>query len=228
MNDFLHQPQGDGILWRPPQKPDFSKMPVNEVANYNTAEALDYFWAHKDFAEYFTPQRMMHYDTVNGYLGRSLTQQIDRVVDFGCGCGQMLAHILPWLESDVLYIGMDYATSAIEYSQKHVPQALFIRGDILDNGLPSASYDLALCIEVLEHITDYRKALTEMLRVLKPGGAFVLTVPNALVDFGAPYHVNFWTQEAIVNLLSEYGEIIHHEMIMDNNSTLVHVRKAAE
>lgn len=209
---------------------DFSQMPVNEVANYNTAEALDYFWAHKDFSEYFTPQRMKHYETVAAYIidkhlrGGSII--CDEIIDFGCGCGQML-NALQSMRPE-RWVGIDYAMSAIEYAQKHTEGCTFIRGDILDNGLPSFSYDLALCIEVLEHITDYRKALTEMFRVLKPGGAFVLTVPNALLDLGAPYHVNFWQQDDIVRLLAEYGEVVHHEMIMDNASTLVHVRKATQ
>lgn len=208
---------------------DFSAMPINEVANFNTAEALDYFWAHKDFSEYFTPQRMKHYGVVAGYIEKFYgLASLSRVVDFGCGCGQMIYELFWWQNVGVGYIGIDYAPSALNYAQDLVGAAHFIRGDILDNGLPSESYDLALCIEVLEHITDYPKALAEMFRVLKPGGSFVLTVPNAVLDRGAPYHVNFWTQGEIVLLLAGYGEIVHHEMIMDDNSTLVHVRKAAK
>lgn len=205
---------------------DFSAMPINEVANYNTAEALDYFWAHKDFSEYFTPQRMKHYEVVVSYLYTILDTLNDRIiVDFGCGCGQMASTIDH--NNYTRWLGIDYASSAIAYAQSHSRFATFIRGDILDNGLPSESYDLALCIEVLEHITDYGKALAEMFRVLKVGGSFVLTVPNAVLDRGAPYHVNFWTQGEIVLLLAGYGEIVHHEMIMDDNSTLVHVRKVS-
>lgn len=207
---------------------DFSAMPINEVANYNTPEALDYFWAHKDFSEYFTPQRMKHYEVVNNYISKAdISRSIKYAIDFGCGCGQMLSMLRYLGYPSKILVGIDYAQSAIDYAQAHARTELYIRGNILDNGLPSASYDLALCIEVLEHITDYPKALTEMFRVLKPGGSFVLTVPNAVLDRGAPYHINFWTQGEIVLLLAGYGEIIHHEMIMDDNSTLVHVRKVS-
>ena len=205
---------------------DFSAMPINEVANYNTPEALDYFWAHKDFSEYFTPQRMKHYEVVAEYLLDNLGLKSMSLIDFGCGCGQLIS-ILVNRSMLARLVGLDYATSAIGIAQRSNPYSTFIRGDILDNGLPSESYDLALCIEVLEHITDYPKALAEMFRVLKPGGSFVLTVPNAVLDYGAPYHVNFWTQGEIVLLLAGYGEIVHHEMIMDDNSTLVHVRKVS-
>ena len=42
---------------------------------------------------------------------------------------------------------------------------------------PTASLDAAISLDVLEHVPDYRAALREFGRVLKPGGVLVLTVP---------------------------------------------------
>jgi len=42
------------------------------------------------------------------------------------------------------------------------------------------SFDLVTCTEVIEHIEHYRETLREMHRVLKPGGALVVTTPNIL------------------------------------------------
>lgn len=49
----------------------------------------------------------------------------------------------------------------------------------LNNALPMAdsSYDNVICFNTLEHIYNDKKLLMEILRVLKPGGRFVITVP---------------------------------------------------
>lgn len=45
---------------------------------------------------------------------------------------------------------------------------------------PDASFDLVSCTEVIEHLRDFRGALREMHRVLRPGGVLVLSTPNVL------------------------------------------------
>ena len=75
------------------------------------------------------------------------------------------------------------------------PRACDYRGDLLAvEGLtadvanlntdplpyPDSSFDLVTCTEVIEHLEDYRAALREMARVLRPGGVLVVTTPNVL------------------------------------------------
>ena len=53
----------------------------------------------------------------------------------------------------------------------------------LDNAsLPYAddSFDFVTCVEVVEHLENYRHLLREAYRVLKPGGLFIVTTPNIL------------------------------------------------
>jgi SAM-dependent methyltransferase len=52
-----------------------------------------------------------------------------------------------------------------------------VRMDITDIQYPDASFDVILCSHVLEHVTDDRRAMRELHRVLKPGGWAVLLVP---------------------------------------------------
>ena len=49
--------------------------------------------------------------------------------------------------------------------------------DITRTGLPEGSYDVVMANHVLEHIPDDRLAMRELLRLLKPGGVALLTVP---------------------------------------------------
>ena len=52
-----------------------------------------------------------------------------------------------------------------------------VQMDITAIGQPDASYDAIVCNHVLEHIPDDRKAMSELYRVLKPGGFAILQVP---------------------------------------------------
>jgi SAM-dependent methyltransferase len=52
-----------------------------------------------------------------------------------------------------------------------------IFADITDLGFPDESFDLIVSSDVLEHVPELEKALGETMRVLKPGGAHLFTVP---------------------------------------------------
>jgi SAM-dependent methyltransferase len=49
--------------------------------------------------------------------------------------------------------------------------------DIQDTGLPAGSWDLVVCNHVLEHVDDFRLALRELHRILRPGGSLVCSFP---------------------------------------------------
>ncbi len=76
--------------------------------------------------------------------------------------------------------------SDIEHAYlKHAQTALAETGnvslvidDITDSELPQHSFDLILCSEVVEHITNSQAAITQMRRLLKPGGVLVLSTPQ--------------------------------------------------
>ena len=64
---------------------------------------------------------------------------------------------------------------------------LGIRNESLTNlTFADDSFDYLLCFDVLEHIPDFEKALTECFRVLKPGGRFIFSVP---FDLNSPENI---------------------------------------
>ena len=69
------------------------------------------------------------------------------------------------------YMGIDRFTPGHSY-----PPAT-IHGDIENLDLEDESQDLVICLHVLEHVDDDRRSLSEMRRVLKPGGIAVLAFP---------------------------------------------------
>lgn len=52
-----------------------------------------------------------------------------------------------------------------------------LKVDIEDTGMDSGEWDLVICNHVLEHVNDYRKALIELRRILKPGGVLICSFP---------------------------------------------------
>lgn len=65
---------------------------------------------------------------------------------------------------------------------------LDIVSDITSIPRPDASFDAIMCTEVLEHVPDPVAAITELNRLLKPGGHLLLTAPFASLTHFAPYH----------------------------------------
>ncbi len=65
---------------------------------------------------------------------------------------------------------------------------LNIVSDITEIPLPSESIDAVLCTEVIEHVPDPTAAVTEMARLLRPGGRLFLTAPLRSGLHQMPYH----------------------------------------
>jgi ubiquinone/menaquinone biosynthesis C-methylase UbiE len=101
------------------------------------------------------------------------------VLDCGCGYGFTL-NVLNAL-TEARLVGLDLVTERVLEVRQRFPRERVgvVQGSA--NALPfaSESFDKAVCSEVLEHLPDDRAALHELYRVLKPGGAIVLTVPSA-------------------------------------------------
>ena len=52
------------------------------------------------------------------------------------------------------------------------------KGSILDIPYKDNTFDVLICIDVLEHIKDHEKAISELYRVLREGGLLLIHVPN--------------------------------------------------
>ncbi len=80
-----------------------------------------------------------------------------------------------------------------------------IIGDMTKSDLPSESFDLAISVEVLEHVQDDEKFVSEVCRVLKPGGRFIMTTPNGdFVENKNPDHKRHYKRQQLNGLLEKY------------------------
>lgn len=112
-----------------------------------------------------------------------------------------------------------------------------IRADLTTIPLKSANFDAIICIHVLEHVTDDQAAITEMYRVLRPGGWALISVPIRLdrttyedpsitspaerkVAFGETSHVR-WYGHDFVDRLENAGFEVRMDSADDLDPDLV-------
>ncbi len=99
-----------------------------------------------------------------------------KILDIGCGVGSLLKRV-PRTSSQKLF-GIDIAPKLIEEAGKANPDADVRVGDAEALPYESGMFDVVFMTEVLEHMLDFDKAVSELVRVLKPGGTAIVTVPN--------------------------------------------------
>ncbi|HEY7634509.1 MAG TPA: class I SAM-dependent methyltransferase [Gemmatimonadales bacterium] len=95
-----------------------------------------------------------------------------RLLDFGCGTGGNVATLAAMGE----VIGLEPDPGAVELARSR-GGALYCRGSGTALPFASESFDGVVASDVLEHIGDDSSAVGEILRVLRPGGKLVFTVP---------------------------------------------------
>ena len=96
-----------------------------------------------------------------------------RILDLGCSGGLLAEKLRP---EGHFVVGVD--TSEVPGVRERTDA--FVAAD-LENGIPQevgAGYDVVIAGDVIEHLSNPRVALRDMMRVLRPGGQVILSVPN--------------------------------------------------
>jgi 2-polyprenyl-6-hydroxyphenyl methylase/3-demethylubiquinone-9 3-methyltransferase len=140
-----------------------------------------------------------------------------KTLEVGCGDG-FFSGQLAKLGCEVT--GIDLSPAGIEIARKSYPGASFAVHNITEP-LPfgESTLDLVWCSEVLEHLFSPLGVVTEIRRVLKPGGVFLCTVPYhgllknvgiALFAFDRHYdptypHLRFFTQKSLTGIVKRAG-----------------------
>lgn len=118
------------------------------------------------------PGRMTWFDKQIDWAGKT-------VLDLGCA-GGFMAETLALRGANVT--GIDPAAGAIDAARAHARNGgLRIGYDVgVGEALPydAASFDAVVCVDVLEHVADLKKVLSEVERTLRPGGLFLFDTIN--------------------------------------------------
>lgn len=129
------------------------------------------------------------------------------VLDIGCAD----RWIEKYLPKECKYIGFDYpATGRDLYGAK--PDVF---GDAASLPFADNSMDTVVLLEVLEHVRHPEKTLSEIERVLKPGGILLLSMPFLYPVHDAPYDFQRYTCHGLareIEVAGMYLEQIDHSL----------------
>ena len=134
-----------------------------------------------------------------------------RILDIGCGFGNALGYHRS-RGCSAHGTEMDANAQRVAATQLlDIRQGAFNRAD-----WESASFDYVTLDQVLEHVYEPLPLLSDIRALLKPGGALLLTTPNAgglqakllsrrWIHWHPPYHVLLYTRQAVTQLLHNTG-----------------------
>lgn len=143
------------------------------------------------------------------------------VLDVGCGTGELLEQVRTSGNPNVKGIEPSPAAARIAREQRGLP---VYNGMLEHAGYPAESVDTVLLSHVLEHLPSPKKTMQEIDRILKPGGAVIIWVPNAAslaakvlgrywMGWDVPRHLYAFTPGSLHRLIAttdlKPGDVLH-------------------
>ena len=144
-----------------------------------------------------------------------------RLLDIGCGISAQAD-----MFRDFHYCGADLDRPRLGRARSTHPWAVYAVQDVTRMGWRTHSFEVVLCLEVIEHVPPVQRAelLRELFRVLRPGGSLVLSTPNGRVT---PWkrilgrkcehsHERELTAAEVGALVEQGGGVLVHAQTVDN------------
>jgi len=157
----------------------------------------------------------LYQEHMSRYMFAAQFVQGKRVLDLGCGCGYGSCYLAKHGATEV--IGIDNSEEAVKFSQCHydasnldfeVQDATAIRFD-------SSSFDVVVAFELIEHLRNYERMLSEVKRVLRRDGVFIISTPNkATFETKDEFHFKEFYYDELKDVLSKYFRCVKitHQM----------------
>ena len=139
----------------------------------------------------------------------------ERILDIGCGTGELLARIAAKYPTARL-AGLDPVPDMLEVARDKLRPDVDLRvGWANDLPWPESTFDVVVCCNMFHYITHPVEAVREMERVLRPGGTIVITdwcddylacrVCNVYLRLTSKAHYKTYRQAECISLLRQAG-----------------------
>ncbi len=142
----------------------------------------------------------------------------ERVLDLGCAAGA-ITHFLSTFGCQAA--GVDAEPLAVERARELFPHLRFELADVGALPFPDMSFDKAVAADVVEHLDDetFQRLLSEVRRVLVPGGTLSIYTPNPahpierlkkrdLVLARNPTHIGLRTEAQLRSHIRDCGLLV--------------------
>lgn len=137
----------------------------------------------------------------------TLVTKDDNVLDIGCGRGVFSRYI-----DCNFYQGLEFSTKALELAKE---DGTNVMSETIEKHCQEKEgfYDIVTMFEVLEHLYDIDEFLSCAIKCLKPGGKFIISVPNndGFIKYSKnnflnmpPHHVTQWNKSSLTKLCEFY------------------------
>ncbi len=131
-------------------------------------------------------------------------------LEVGCGCGynaallssscdKLVATDLPFYDSNTHSLGITVARQLLSKLGVSNVQLVSCSGESLP--FPDGTFDFVYSSSVLEHIDDKKRALKEMMRVVKPGGSVIFIIPTYIQSLCAFVHLYLYIGKRMLKVI---------------------------
>ncbi len=156
---------------------------------------------------------------INKFLNLRNTDNNGYILDLGCGTGR---HAINMIYGSLKIIGLDVNLASVScakkrFSDKGINEHFFLSADATQIPLRDKVVNYVVCNAVLQHISDYRKVIYEVSRVVKPGGVAIFGVLNRTLFedmgiFNLALKWPSWIKKIIFSKYLLYSNIDLHEI----------------
>jgi SAM-dependent methyltransferase len=145
--------------------------------------------------------------TIVSFLKPALSEEKGKILDVGAG--ESPWH--EWIHNKENYVGLDLYNADKFGMTPARKEIIYYDGKIMP--FDAESFDTVLCIEVLEHVEEPDAFIEEIVRVLKPGGKLILTIPFSARRHHTPNDFQRLTREGLFRFFTKSGfvEIVINE-----------------
>ena len=175
-------------------------------------------------ATYDTDMRGQHARSLYPILLERLSHiSYQSALDLGCGTGEMIKQIMQSDNHKELY-GIDLSEEMLSVAKGKLPdQVKLLLGDSESLPFPDNFFDVVYCNDSFHHYPAPQNVLSEVQRVLKPGGTFLMgdcwqpyigrMIMNFYMRHSKEGDVKIYSEAEMVSMLSEYFHDVSWERI---------------